>query len=143
VGSFVIMDLPNYNAVEDEDTGRRVFSIRSRFRREGDEHLMLESPKEAGIVRSLGRYRDVVATGTQQAALDVIATAMAEGEQWITGRVIAQELGCSTRNVRLALSNFMRGGGRFQGVVLSSGKLGYRLGRPDAAQPAKPRRGKQ
>lgn len=126
-GSLVIMDKPGHNPLEDDDDGQRVFSIRTRFRASGDEHLLLQSSQH-GTISLLGPYRQVILTQRQHEMLELIAEAMAEGEEWVTGQVIARTLGCSQRNVRGVLGRFMKADGRYNGRQLVSGMHhGYRL----------------
>jgi len=125
VGALVMLDLPDFNVLEDEDEKQRILGVRGRYRENGDAVLMVQTGKH-GHVRCTGLYRDVRTTSRQQEMLALIADVPAGG--WITGGTIAREVGCSTRNVRLVLGRFVRDGGVFRGRTLQAvPNNGYRL----------------
>jgi hypothetical protein len=127
-GTLVMSDQPNHNALEEDDNGRRVFSIRGRFRQAGDAHLLLQSGKH-GTISSLGDYTHVMRTVRQQEFIAYISEMMADGQEWVTAQEIARECGCSKRTVHLALHRLIESGGRCEdGRTLHSQRhQGYRI----------------
>jgi biotin operon repressor len=126
-GMMVLMDKPGHNPLEEDDDGQRVFSIRTRFRRQGDEHLLLQYGKHS-TVSSLGQYRHVMATQRQQELLEIIEDAMDDGAAWVTGATIARAAGISQRAVWGILGRIQAEGGTFNGQRLEASRhRGYRL----------------
>lgn len=129
-GSLVIMDKPGHNPLEEDDDGQRVFSVRSRFRRAGDEHLLLQNGKH-GMISSLGPYRAVLLTQRQQEILEIIEDAMDDGQDWITGATIARAAGISQRAVWGLMARIQEGDGMYNGRRIEATRhRGYRLVTP-------------
>lgn len=126
-GALVLMDKPGHNALEDEDDGQRVFSVRGRYMPKGDAHYLVQS-NQSGTFTNMGEYHYVVANMRTQEYLQFIWESQEQGAEHVTARTVAGSFGRSERTVRVALHHFIESGALYEGRRLEGVQgSGYRL----------------
>ena len=130
-GSFVLLDKPGYKPLsEEEDDKQKVFSIRTRYQRGGDVHLLLQYGKH-GQIRSLGAYTAIQVAVRDQLVLEALQEVAREAGAavvWTTAAQLGAAVGVNRRTViaiikRLAGRQDLLAGWR----LVSSHAHGYRL----------------
>lgn len=102
-GAFVIMDKLGYNPVGDqavEDDGQRLFSVRGRYRKQGDLHLVIQGEPH-GAIRSLGSYSAINRTTREAEILEAMQDLTeGDGDAVISCATLAAHIGQSKRTVK-------------------------------------------
>lgn len=118
-GAFVIMDKLGYNPVGEqatEDDGQRLFSVRGRYRKQGDLHLVIQGESH-GAIRTLGTYAAINRTSREAEIIEALEDLTeGDGDAFISCATLAAHVGQSKRTVK----NVMQG---LIGQKLSNGSV--------------------
>jgi len=126
-GALVLMDKPGSNAMEDEDDGQRVFSVRGRYMPHGDKHYTLQS-NDNGTFSNLGEYQLVQASIRTMEYLRAVLDIQQRTNMDVPARNVAAECGVKERTVRVLLHRFAESGELYEGMrLVGVTGSGYRL----------------
>ena len=121
------MDKPGSNAMEDEDDGQRVFSVRGRYMPHGDKHYTLQS-NDNGTFSNLGEYQLVQASIRTMEYLRAVLDIQQRTNMDVPARNVAAECGVKERTVRVLLHRFAESGELYEGMrLVGVTGSGYRL----------------
>lgn len=126
-GALVLTDKPGFSALDEQDDGQRVFSVRGRYMPRGDGHYTLQS-NPSGTFTNIGEFHAVEATKRQSEYLGIAWGLIQSGLDFVTARQIAAEAGKHERTVKALLKRFMDSGELFNDCRLEGVQgSGYRF----------------